>query len=65
MTMKAAQELGRKRWEGTTEEERKEHTKMMSDARQEATTPKERKAIAKRAAEARWGKKKKPAASKA
>jgi hypothetical protein len=55
--MKAAQEMARKRWKGKTDEEKAEHAKMMSDARQEATTPEQRKAAAKKAAKARWAKK--------
>jgi hypothetical protein len=56
--MKAAQEMGRRRWEGTSAEEKSEHGKMMADARHGATTPEQRSASAKKAAEARWGKKK-------
>jgi len=56
--MKAAQEMGRKRWEGATEEEKAEHARMMNDARAAATTPKQRSAAAKKAAEARWAKRK-------
>jgi len=55
MTFKAAQELAKKRWEGKTEEQRREHAKMMSDA--VSLSPAERKARAKKAAAARWGKK--------
>lgn len=55
MTMKAAQDLARKRWKGKTEEERTEHGKMMSDERMKLTTPEQRSAIAKKAAAARWG----------
>lgn len=57
MTMKAAREMAEKRWEGVSKEERSEHAKMMSDARQEATTPEQRSAAAKKAAEAMWAKK--------
>lgn len=59
MTMRAAQEMARKRWKGKTDEEKTEHAKMMSDARQDATTPQQRSAAAKKAAQARWGKSKK------
>ena len=58
MTMKAAQEMGRKRWAGVTVEEKAEHARMMNEARAEATTPTQRSAAAKKAAEVRWGKKK-------
>jgi hypothetical protein len=54
--MKAAQQLARKRWENTTEEERRQHAKMMSDAVK--LTPAERKERAKKAAVARWARKK-------
>ena len=60
MTMKAAQDLGRKRWADATEEEKAEHAKMMSDARQAKLSPEQRSAAAKKAAQARWAKKEKP-----
>lgn len=53
--MKGAQEMARKRWKGTTKEERSEHAKAMAAARK--TTPKRRSEIARAAAAARWGKK--------
>jgi hypothetical protein len=52
--MKAAQQMARKRWEGASAEEKSEHGKMMSDARQEATTPEQRSAAARKAVAARW-----------
>jgi hypothetical protein len=64
MAMKAAQEMGRQRWKGKSEDEKAEHAKMMSGARQVATTPEQRTAAAKKAAEARWGKKTKKLAGK-
>jgi hypothetical protein len=57
--MKAAQQLGKKRWEGATEEEKSEHARMMSAARQEKLTPEQRKAAARKAAKARWNAEKK------
>jgi hypothetical protein len=57
--MKAAQEMGRKRWEGASEAEKAEHGRMMAEARQKATTPEQRRASATKAAQARWGRKKK------
>ncbi len=59
MTMKAAREMGEKRWKGVSKKDKAEHAKMMSDARQEATTPEQRSAAAKKAAAARWAGKKK------
>jgi hypothetical protein len=58
MTMKAAQDMARKRWEGTSDEERLATGKMLAEARKDAMTPEQRSAIAKKAAAARWGKKK-------
>ena len=65
MKLKAAQVMAEKRWKGVSKQEKSEHGKMMSDARQEATTPEQRSAAAKKAAEARWGTKKKAKKTKA
>ena len=65
MTMKAAQELARKRWQDKTDAEKSNHAKMMSAARQEAMTPAQRKAAASKAAKARWAAVKKSAKKKA
>jgi hypothetical protein len=64
MTMKAAQEMAKKRWKDTTQEERTDHGRMMADARQAATTPEQRVASAKKAAQSRWGTKKSAAKKK-
>jgi hypothetical protein len=58
MTMRAAQEMARRRLAGMSEEEKSAHGKAMADARQLATTSEQRSAVAKIAAAARWGKKK-------
>jgi hypothetical protein len=58
MTMKAAQEMARKRWKSTSKAERTEIAQALNAARQKATTPKQRSEIARAAAAARWGKKK-------
>lgn len=55
--MKAAQEMGRKRWEGVTAEERAEQMKIAGHARQAALTQEERKELARNAAKVRWAKK--------
>jgi RPA family protein len=56
MTMRGAQEMARKRWKGKTDEEKTEHAKKMSDARQVKTTEEQRSASASVAAKARWAK---------
>ncbi len=56
MTMKAAQQLGRRRWEDKSEEEKAAHMKMMGETAAAKLTPEQRAERAKKAAEARWGK---------
>lgn len=58
ITLKAAQEMGRRRMLKLSAEERSEHAKMMSEKRQEKTTPEQRSAAAKKTAAARWKSKK-------
>jgi hypothetical protein len=58
MTMRAAQEMARRRLAGMSDEEKSAHGKLMADARQAGTTPEQRSAAAKKAAAARWEKKK-------
>jgi hypothetical protein len=55
MTMKAARDLAKKRWEGKSDEEKKAHAQKMRDARQAGTTAEQRSEAARVAAEARWG----------
>jgi hypothetical protein len=51
--------LAKKRWEGTTAEERQESARKAGKGRLQTMTKKERREAARKAAEARWGKKEK------
>ena len=55
--MKAAQQLGRKRWERMTDEEKVAHMENMRQKRQAKLTPEQRSESARKAAAARWAKK--------
>ncbi len=56
MSNEAARELGRKRWDGVSEEERAAHARMMNEAKNAGLSKKQISAKARAAAEARWGK---------
>jgi hypothetical protein len=57
MALKAAQDLARKRWDNTTEQQRKEVGAALTEGRQQIT-PERRSEIARNAAVKRWAKKK-------
>lgn len=56
MSNKAAAELGRLRWRGTTKEERREVSRALNEARSKKLTPEERSELARNAARALWEK---------
>jgi hypothetical protein len=63
MTLKAAQELAKRRWKRTSKQERKEIASELGKASAESMTPAQRKERARAAAAARWATKKKNTAN--
>lgn len=50
--------MGRRRWEGASDDDKAAHMRMMGEASRATLTPEERSASASKAAKARWAKRK-------